>query len=123
MPARLLALLAGLALTAGACTMGPREASGDVATGPADDGAISIVATDNAFSPDALDLEPGTAVTLEVTNEGDTAHNLVIDELDLSTGTIDPGAVVTATFTVPDEPVEFVCTFHPGMSGQVTPAG
>lgn len=123
MTPRSLLVLPALALLVVGCGMGPREASGTVASGPADGDAIEISATDNAFSPAELELEPGTEVTVEVANDGDTAHNLVIDELDLSTGTIDPGEVVTATFTVPDTAVDFVCTFHPGMSGQLEPAG
>jgi hypothetical protein len=27
--------------------------------------------------------------------------------------------VMTATFTVPDGPTEFHCTFHPGMTGTI----
>lgn len=122
MTPRSLLVLPALALLAAGCGLGPREASGTIATGPTDGDAIAIRATDNAFGPDEVEAAPGTEVTVEVANDGDTPHNLVIDEIDLSTGTLDPGEVVTATFTVPDEPVEFVCTFHPGMTGRLVPA-
>ncbi|MGH3440476.1 MAG: cupredoxin domain-containing protein, partial [Nitriliruptorales bacterium] len=56
---------------------------------------------------------------VEVRNDGGTPHNFVIEDLDLSTGTIEPGEVVTATFEAPDGPIRFVCTFHPGMDGEI----
>lgn len=112
------AALAALALAA--CG-GPTPASGDVRTGPADGGAIEIVAVDNEFQPSTLELEPGTEVTAEVTNQGNQPHNLVIDDVDLSTGTLETGDVATATFTVQDGPVTFHCSFHPGMTGEIQP--
>lgn len=112
------AALAALALTA--CG-GPTPASGDVRTGPADGEAVGIVTVDDEFEPSTLELEPGTDVTVEVTNQGERPHNLVIDEMDLSTGTLEPGDVATATFTVPDDAVAFHCSFHPGMTGEIRP--
>jgi plastocyanin len=106
------------ALTLTACGGAP-PAAGDVHAGAADGEAIEIVTVDNDFKPAALELEPGTDVTIEVTNAGDRPHNLVIDEIDLSTGTLESGDVVTATFTVPDQDVTFVCSFHPGMTGEI----
>jgi plastocyanin len=108
------------ALTLTACG-GATPASGDVHPGSADEHATAIVALDNEFEPAVLELDPGSEVTLEVTNEGEQPHNLVIDEVDLSTGTIEPGDVVTATFTVPDATVTYYCSFHPGMDGEIQP--
>lgn len=119
-PVRLLSVsLLGLALAGAACGYGPRDASGDVADGPAASDAIQVVAFDNNFDPSAVEVEAGTEVSIEVTNKGDTPHNFVIDGLDLSTGTIDAGEVVTASFTVPEGGVQFECTFHPGMTGKI----
>jgi plastocyanin len=42
-----------------------------------------------------------------------------IEAADLNTGTIEPGAVATATFTVPEGSTEFKCTFHRGMAGTI----
>lgn len=112
------AALAALALAA--CG-GPTPAAGDVRTGPADGEAIEIVAIDNEFQPSTLELEPGTEVTVEVTNRGDQPHNLVIDDVGLSTGTLETGDVATATLTVPDATVTFHCSFHPGMTGEIQP--
>ena len=56
---------------------------------------------------------------VEVRNEGSDDHNFTIDVLNLSTGTIEPGQVKTATFTVPSGTTEYHCTFHPGMRGEI----
>lgn len=110
-----------LAFAVTACS-GEIPASGEVEPGAADGEAIEVVALDNEFEPAVLQPEPGTQATIEVDNQGDRAHNLVIDELDLSTGTLESGEVATATFTVPDTTVTFYCSFHPGMEGQIQPA-
>ncbi len=102
---------------------GPTAASGDIRPGAAEGEAVEVVALDNEFEPSNLELEAGTEVTIEVGNQGQVPHNLVIDEIDLSTGTLDPGDVATATFLVPDSPVTFYCSFHPGMKGQQQPVG
>lgn len=116
----LTALLVAFALAA--CG-GSVPASGEVAPGPAEGEAVSVIARDNVFEPATLALEPGSEVTVEVTNEGATAHNFVIDEVDLSSGTLAPGDVAAATFAVPDEAVSFYCSFHPDMTGTIEPGG
>jgi plastocyanin len=111
--------LIGLAVVLVALTACSRERSGDVQDGPAGSGAVDVVLQDDEFDPDVLELEAGTEVTVEVRNDGSYGHNFTIDELDLSTGTVEPGQVVTATFEVPDGMTEFHCTFHPGMDGEI----
>ena len=106
--------LALIALTACA-----RERSGDVHDGSANAPVQSVVMQDDEFAPDELRLEAGTKVQVEVRNEGTQGHNFTIDALNLSTGTVEPGTVVTATFTVPNGTSEYHCTFHPGMTGQI----
>ena len=81
--------------------------------------AVEVVQDDDAFEPGALHLEAGTEVDVEVRNEGSNDHNFTIDALDLSTGTIEPGRVMTATFVVPNGTTEYRCTFHPGMRGEI----
>lgn len=102
---------------------GPVAAAGDVREGPAEGDAIEVVALDNSFDPAEVEFEPGTEVTIEVTNEGDAPHNLVIDDPELSTGTLESGEVATATFTAPEGAVTFYCSFHPGMKGELRPTG
>lgn len=106
-----------LALAAAACG-GDQPASGDITTGAAPAGATALIARDNEFSPSTLQLPAGDT-SISVTNTGDSAHNFVIDGLDVSSGTIEPGDTVTANFVLPAGGAEFVCTFHGGMGGHI----
>jgi plastocyanin len=93
---------------------------GNVASGPATGDAAKIEAIDgDRFTPKTLELPAGKAVTIEIANTGDRAHDFAIEAADLNTGTIEAGAVATATFTVPEGTTEFVCTFHRGMTGTI----
>jgi plastocyanin len=114
---RLLAV-AGVALL-GLAACNSSEPTGDVAQGAAPADSIKVVAVDQSFDPAVLDLKAGEEVTVEVTNDDDTAHDFAIESLELNTGTIEAGEVANATFTVPDEGVEFVCTFHSDMTGRI----
>jgi plastocyanin len=111
------ALIVTLAL--GACA---REPSGDVREGPGGPDAVRVVMHDDEFEPSELRLGADTEVTVETRNEGDAGHNFTIDHLDVSTGTVQPGGVVSATFTAPSRTIEFRCTFHPGMRGEIVPS-
>jgi plastocyanin len=108
-----------LAVTHMALTGCSRERSGDVRDGTASDDAVEIVLEDDAFVPDVLRLDAGEEIDVEVRNDGSYGHNFTIDALDLSTGTVDPGEVMTTTFVVPNGTTEFRCTFHPGMDGEI----
>jgi len=110
--------IAGAALV-GLTACNSSEPSGDVARGSAPADSIRIVAVDQAFDPGTLDLEAGEEVTVEVTNNDDMAHDFAIDSLELNTGTIEAGDVANASFTVPDDGVEFICTLHPDMTGRI----
>ena len=111
--------LIGLSLALIALTGCARERSGDVHDGAAGADAVEVTTHDDEFEPDVLRLRAGTEAQVEVRNEGSQGHNFTIDSLDLSTGTVEPGNVVTATFTVPNGTTEYHCTFHPGMTGQI----
>lgn len=107
--------LALVALTACA-----HERSGNVHDGAAaGSNAVEVTVHDDEFEPATLELNAGDEVSIEVHNEGSSQHNFTIDDLDLSTGTVDPGHVVTATFVVPDGTTDYHCTFHPGMDGEI----
>jgi plastocyanin len=95
------------------------EPSGDVGTGPAEGDAASVIADETFFEPESLDLTAGETVTVEITNEGSIVHDFSIKALDLNTGSIKSGAVVTATFEVPEGTTKFECTFHPRMEGTI----
>jgi plastocyanin len=116
--ARLLAV-GGIALL-GLTACNSSEPAGDVAQGAASAAdSIKVVAAGSSFEPGTLNLEAGEEVTVQVTNDDDMAHDFAIESLELNTGTIEAGEVANATFTVPDEGVEFVCTFHPDMTGRI----
>ena len=89
--------------------------------GPGGSDAIGIVLQDEEFAPEVLRFEAGGEVTVEVRNEGSYGHDFTIDALDLSTGTVEPGQMVT-TFTVPDGTTRYRCTLHPGMDGEIVAA-
>jgi plastocyanin len=93
---------------------------GNVASRPATGDAARIEAVDgDRFTPRTLELPVGKAVTIEITNTDGRAHDFAIEAADLNTGTIQAGAVATATFTVPEGTTEFKCTFHRGMTGTI----
>ena len=107
----------GVALAACGNTSAP---VGKVASGPATGDAAKIQAVDgDRFTPATLELPAGEQVTIEITNADDRAHDFAIEAANLNTGTIEAGAVATATFTVPEGTTEFVCTFHGGMTGTI----
>ena len=116
----LLVATAGLSvvLLAG-CAPPGSEPSGEVAKGPAGEGAVEIVTVNSAFTPETLELNAGQKVTVEITNEDVVPHDFEIEVLDLSTGTIEAGEIATATFTVPEGTTEFACTYHSGMTGRI----
>lgn len=113
------AFVVTLPVTLVALTGCTRERSGDGSEGTANAGTVEVVLEDDAFVPDVLRLEADAEVDVEVRNDGSYGHNFTVDALNLSTGTVDPGEVVTATFVVPNGTTGFRCTFHPGMDGEI----
>jgi plastocyanin len=116
----LCAVITVTALGALAACSNSSDPVGNVAEGSARGDAAKIQAVDgDRFTPATLELPAGTAVTVEITNADGRAHDFAIEAADLNTGTIQAGAVATATFTVPEGTTEFVCTFHRGMTGTI----
>lgn len=99
------------------------EAAGDIQQGPASTDSIPIEMQDNVFLPEQVRAKPGEEVTLEITNAGKTVHNLVIEDPEVSSGLLEAGDVVTATFVMPQSETQFACTLHRGMVGQLVPEG
>ena len=114
-------LLGALSVTLLAACAPSSDPVGDVSKGPARGDALDLTIRDGAFDPTTIELDPGAEVTVEVTNDDDTAHDFAIEEIGLNTGTIEPGEVATATFEAPNEATEFACTFHSGMTGRIVP--
>lgn len=115
------AAFAGICLL-GACG-GSLEAAGDIQEGPATTESIKVEMGDNVFLPDTVEAKSGEQIVLEITNGGRTVHNLVIEDPEVSSGLVEAGEVVTATFVMPETKTEFVCTLHRGMVGELVPEG
>jgi plastocyanin len=111
--------VAALGVALAACSKSS-DPVGNVAAGSAKGDAAKIQAVDgNHFTPATLELPAGEAVTIQITNTDDAAHDFAIEAAGLNTGTIEGGAVATATFTVPAGTTKFKCTFHRGMTGTI----
>ena len=111
--------VAALGVALAACS-NSSDPVGNVGSGPATGAAAKIEAVDgDRFTPATLELPAGEEVTIGITNADDRAHDFAIEAAGLNTGTIEAGAVATATFTVPEGTTEFVCTFHSGMTGTI----
>ena len=102
-----------------ACTSS--EPSGDVGNGRAPGDAIEVAIADSAFEPDVLRATRGQELTVEITNDDSIAHDFAIEGLGLNTGTIEPGRSAYVNLTVPEETLDFVCTYHEGMDGRIVP--
>ena len=114
------AVITVTALGALAACSNSSDPIGKVASGPATGDPVKIEAADgNRFTPATLELPAGEEVTIEISNADDRPHDFAIEAANLNTGTIEAGAVATATFTVPEGTTEFVCTFHRGMTGTI----
>ena len=91
------------------------KAAGDVRPGPGGEGATQIIMQDGAFQPGSVPVSAGVPVTFELRNAGQSNHNFTSTDLNVSTGPMKPGDIVTVTATVPKGTTQFVCTWHPGM--------
>jgi plastocyanin len=91
-------------VTGEAAAAGPAQAS----AGPRE---LDVGVVDFAFEPNDASVAAGGKVT--VTNKGKAPHTLTLDDVDVDTGTIGPGA--NAEVTAPDAPgsYSYRCTVHP----------
>jgi plastocyanin len=121
----------------------PQEAPDNGATPsngetPPPGGPIQVIMQDDSFDPDAATVAAGSTVVFEITNEGDSSHNMHIAgeggdyTEDFCEGEGDPCSdpnqvrgdeTATLTWQVPPGPgeVDFRCDFHPSdMTGTIT---
>jgi plastocyanin len=105
---------------------------------PTPGGPIQVVMQDDSFDPDEPTAAAGSTAVFEITNEGNSLHNMHIAgeggefTEDFCEGGGDPcsdpnqvrgGETATLTWQVPPEPgdVDFRCDFHPEvMTGTIT---
>jgi plastocyanin len=82
---------------------GTEEVTGD---------SVEFEEDDFYFEPTVLTGEPGQKVTLEITNEGDSEHNLTIKEQKIDEDT-EPGETASVDVEIPDSGLlPFYCAFH-----------
>jgi plastocyanin len=117
-------LLASLALVAAGCggdEEQPGATSSDSAPAASSGDGTSIAMKNIAFSPKETTVEVGQKVTW--TNEEDIEHNVVATEGAEFESEIF-GKDGTYSYT-PEEAgkIEYTCTLHPGMDGELTVTG
>jgi plastocyanin len=141
---RVVAIAGALALTLAACSSGNGDRSADAApgnggpaagsgcataglSGPIEDrgtaeasgGAITLDASEFAFSPTCVEAGGGQTLEVTVTNSGSALHNLRVESLGIDED-VQAGETITVEVTLPDSgPVPFVCKYHVanGMQG------
>src|SRR4029453_17195017 len=98
-----------------AAMKGTVTVTGEAAAGPAAASAgpreIDVGAVDFGFEPNNASVAAGG--TVKVANKGQAPHTLTLDDVDLDTGIIAPGA--TADLKAPDAPgsYSYRCAVHP----------
>lgn len=121
-PAAVPLLALALAVTA-ACGGGSDDDAGDggspTQTSRPEAQEFEMSAADFAFSPDAIELEPGQSLDIQLTNDGEALHTFTLDELNIDVE-VQPGDEVDVPLTA-SEPGQFTfyCRFHDsqGMTG------
>lgn len=94
---------------------GPIEDSTALATG----GAVTLDASEFAFSPTCVEAGAGQTLEVTVTNSGSALHNLSVESLGIDDD-VKAGETITVEVTLPDSgSVPFVCKYHiaNGMKG------
>jgi plastocyanin len=110
---RMLATLGIVGLLATACggdEEGSPAASGD-GGGAGSSSSVTITAADFSFDPKTVTAATGD--TIELSNEGDSPHNMQAEEAGLDED-VDPGETVSVDLAdVEPGTYDFICKFHP----------
>ena len=84
------------------------------AAGPAR--KVEIVATNDLYSIQTLEVKPGEAIEFEIENTGDEKHNIVAvgEGVSLLSPDFDAGARLTWKWTAPAKAMsfKFICAYH-----------
>lgn len=83
---------------------------------------VGLVTTDFAYTPQALTVEQGEAITIR--NDGDLTHSFTCPECGFGSVNIQPGQAKAVTFSKPGTHA-FFCVYHRdgGMEGRVVVEG
>ncbi|OGO71162.1 MAG: hypothetical protein A3H36_09315 [Chloroflexi bacterium RIFCSPLOWO2_02_FULL_71_16] len=89
-------------------------ATAAAAAGPAR--KVAIVATNDLYSIQTLEVKPGEAIEFEIENTGDEKHNIVAvgEGVSLLSPDFDAGARLTWKWTAPAKAMsfKFICAYH-----------
>ena len=79
---------------------------------------------DIQFDPTAITVAANTATTITLINKGATAHTFDIDELNVHSGEIQPGATASVTINAAPGQYQYYCAIpghkEAGMVGTLT---
>ena len=109
----LAALVAGTACGGGGEDTG--DTGGDGGGGGTETTSVSMI--DNAFEPADPTVTAGSSLT--VTNDGEAAHTFTLEEGDIDEQ-VAPGADTSVSISLDAGTYDFVCSFHPEMTGTLT---
>jgi plastocyanin len=111
---RMLATVGIVALLATGCggdDGGTPAASGDNGGGGGGGNSVTVTAADFSFDPETVTAAAGD--TIELSNEGDSPHNLQAEEAGIDED-VDPGEKVSVDLDeVEPGTYDFICKFHP----------
>lgn len=111
---RMLVAVLVVGVLAGAC--GGDDAP-DASAGGDEGGAVTLTAADFAFSP--ADISAGAGDTIEFTNEDDTEHSFTSEEAGLDEDAEAGGSVSISLADVEPGSYDYVCKYHPEMTGSL----
>ncbi len=101
----------------------PTSETADASAGEAS-APVQVEFVDIAFVPKALTIPADTEVTLQFVNNGAAVHNFSIEEPDVFSGDLAPGATSELVVNLPAGSYEFICTIPghaaAGMVGTLT---
>ena len=99
----------------------PVQLEGEVnnhGTGELEDHKLELEADDFYFNPTFVKVSGGGTATVEIENEGDTAHTFTIDGQDVDV-TLQPGEKQEVEVKLPDSgQLQYYCRFHVGQGMQ-----
>jgi plastocyanin len=124
--ALVVSVLISLMLMAAACgsdapLSSEEDSGGTTSGGQTEDVSVTLVAKDNIFEPAEISAPASAMVTVTLENKGDLPHTFTVRDLDVDTGTVDPGKTAKVQFKAPSTDQMFVCTIHElqGQTGQL----
>ena len=102
----------------------PTSETGDTNADDAATTAVQVEFVDIAFNPDELTIPADTDVTLQFTNSGAAVHNFLIEEPEVFSGDLAPGATSELVVNLPAGDYEYICSIPghaaAGMTGTLT---